>query len=72
LAARTRRRVEEAQAWIASLSLPHLPTIEEMRHRAEEMFEGAQSLELVAERARELLHEAVSRMLLEKALPAVG
>jgi stearoyl-CoA desaturase (delta-9 desaturase) len=68
LAARTRRAREEAQARIASLSLPHLPTMDELRGRAEEMFQGAPSLELVAARAREMLHEAVSHALLEPAL----
>jgi stearoyl-CoA desaturase (delta-9 desaturase) len=72
IGARARRTVEEAQAWIANLSLPHLPPVEEMRRRAEEMFGGAHSLELVAERARELLHEAVSRRLMERSLPAFG
>jgi hypothetical protein len=42
--------------------------MEELRVRAEEMFQGAPSLELVAARAREVLHEAVSRALLEPAL----
>lgn len=65
IAARARRAREEAQLRIASLSLPHLPTLDELRRRAEEMFEGAPSLELVAERARELIEEAVSRALLE-------
>jgi stearoyl-CoA desaturase (Delta-9 desaturase) len=68
LSARARRAREEAHAWIESHSLPHLPTMEEMRRRAEEMFQGAHSLEGVVERARELLQEAVSRRLLERAL----
>jgi stearoyl-CoA desaturase (delta-9 desaturase) len=68
LAARTRRAREEAHARIASLSLPHLPTLEELRGRAEEMFQNSHSLELVAARAREMLQDAVSRALLEPAL----
>ena len=68
LAARARHAREEAHARIASLSLPHLPTLEELRGRAEEMFHGSPALELVAARAREMLHEAVSRALLERAL----
>jgi stearoyl-CoA desaturase (delta-9 desaturase) len=72
LSARTRRAREEAQALIASLSLPHLPTRDELIGRAEEMFDGAPSLELVAARARELLEEAVSRVVLERALAASG
>jgi hypothetical protein len=71
LSARARRAREDAHAWIESHSLPHLPSMEEMRRRAEEMFQGAHSLEGVVERARELLQEAVNRRLLERvALPA--
>jgi stearoyl-CoA desaturase (Delta-9 desaturase) len=69
LSARTHRAIEDAQARVASLSLPHLPTAEELVGRAEEMFQGGgQQLDLVAERAREMLQEAVSRKLLEPAL----
>jgi hypothetical protein len=60
--------MDDAQLRIQSLSLPHLPTVEELVGRAEEMFHGAQSLELVAERAREMLQESVSRKLLEPAI----
>ena len=66
LASRTRRAREEVEALLASLSVPHLPSLEELRKRAEEMFEGAPSLEPVAERARELLQEAVGAALRER------
>ena len=67
LSARARRAREEALARLASVSMPHLPTLEELRRRAEDMFDGGPALEPVAERARELLQEAVSRILLERA-----
>jgi stearoyl-CoA desaturase (delta-9 desaturase) len=67
LGARTSKGKEEARARIASLSVPHLPTLEELRARAEHMFNGAPSLEIVVARAREMLEEAVSMALLEPA-----
>jgi stearoyl-CoA desaturase (Delta-9 desaturase) len=44
----------------------HLPTKEELQKRAEQMFQGAPSLDLVAHRAREILEEMVRRALVEQ------
>ena len=68
LGTRARRAREEAEARLRSLSLPHLPTRDELSRRAEDMFGRAPSVEPVAERARELLQEAVSSILLEQTL----
>jgi len=67
IAVRAARAREDAGALIASLSVSYLPSVEELRRRAEEMFHGASSLEPVAVRAREILQDAVSRALLEPA-----
>ena len=68
LGARARKTRQELEARLASLSVPHLPTLEELRRRAEEMFQGGSTLEPVAERARELLQEAVGAALLRQAM----
>jgi len=67
LASRAARAREDLSARIATLCAAHLPSVEELRRRAEEMFHGTASLEPVAVRAREILQEAVSRALLEPA-----
>ena len=68
LHARARRARAELEERLRSLSLPHLPSLEELRQRAEEMFHGDSALEPVVERARELLQEAVGAALLQEAL----
>jgi stearoyl-CoA desaturase (delta-9 desaturase) len=50
--------------------LPHLPSIEELKRRASEMALRTPSLDDVAQRAREILAEAVAMRLSEDAVPA--
>jgi stearoyl-CoA desaturase (delta-9 desaturase) len=57
LACRARGQVEER---LAELSLPHLPTIPELREKAEEMFQETPSLDAIVNRAHELLAIAVA------------
>jgi hypothetical protein len=40
---------------LAELSLPHLPTIPELREKAEEMFQETPSLDEIVNRAHEML-----------------
>lgn len=66
--ARVRAAGHEAGARLAAIhlpQLPHLPSVAEVRRRAEELFAHAPavSLDEVAERARQLLLEAVSARL---------
>lgn len=63
-ARRARGQMEEA---LAELALPHLPTVPELRERAEELFHASPSLDDVVNRAHELLRHAVARRLLAEA-----
>lgn len=65
LARRARDQVEER---LAELSLPHLPTIPELREKAEEMFHESPSLDAIVNRAHELLARAVAAHVCEAAL----
>jgi stearoyl-CoA desaturase (delta-9 desaturase) len=65
LARRARDQVEER---LAELSLPHLPTIPELREKAEEMFSETPSLDAIVNRAHELLAMAVAAHLCDAAL----
>jgi stearoyl-CoA desaturase (delta-9 desaturase) len=58
----SRARLEER---LAHISLPHLPSLEEIRARAEAMFAHTPSREELVQRARQVLASAVSRRLLE-------
>ncbi len=60
-----RNQLEER---LAELSLPHLPTIPELREKAEEMFHESPSLDAVVDRAHQLLAAAVAAHLCEAAL----
>jgi stearoyl-CoA desaturase (Delta-9 desaturase) len=56
-----------AEAFLAELSLPHVPTLEEIRRHAEQRLARTPSLDQIADRARELVAEAISRRLLQAA-----
>ncbi|MGD8287082.1 MAG: acyl-CoA desaturase, partial [Gemmatimonadota bacterium] len=65
LARRARGQVEER---LAELSLPHLPTIPELREKAEEMFQESPSLDAIVNRAHEMLAAMVAAHVCEAAL----
>ena len=65
MARRARAQVEQR---LAELSLPHLPTIPELREKAEEMFQESPSLDAIVNRAHELLAAAVAEHLCDHAL----
>jgi stearoyl-CoA desaturase (delta-9 desaturase) len=56
-----------AEAFLAELSLPHVPTLEEIRGHAEQYLARTPSLDQIAGRAREIVVEAISRRLLQAA-----
>lgn len=75
LKARVREAGAQAEAKLAALhlpQLPHLPSLDECRRRAEELFAQAPtvSLDEIAGRARQLLAEAVALHLFDDAEPA--
>ena len=55
---------------LQSIHLPHLPTLEDLKRRAETMALRTPSLDEIVERAREILIEAVSLRLVEEPQPA--
>jgi stearoyl-CoA desaturase (delta-9 desaturase) len=55
------------EAYLEELSHVEIPTVEELRERAQQMFADTPSLDDIAERARELILEAYSAILLEPA-----
>ena len=58
---RAQRARIQAEAFIAEAQLTHIPTLDELRHRAQEMFaQHSTSLDAIAERARQIILEAVS------------
>ena len=65
LAKRARGQVE---ARLAELSLSHLPTVPELRDKAEEMFNESPSLDAIVYRAHELLAMAVAAHVCDLAL----
>jgi stearoyl-CoA desaturase (delta-9 desaturase) len=65
---RARRARAQLEEGLAEMSLPHLPTIPELREKAEEMFQDSPSLDDVVNRAHRLLAEAVAAHLCEAAL----
>ena len=65
LAKRARGQVEVR---LAELSLPHLPTMPELRDKAEEMFSESPSLDAIVVRAHELLAMAVAAHVCDLAL----
>ena len=65
MAKRARGQVERT---LAELSIPHLPTVPELRDKAEEMFNESPSLDEIVNRAHQLLQEAVAAHVCERAL----
>lgn len=65
---RARRARTQLEVRLAEMSGPHLPSILELREKAEEMFQESPSLDAVVNRAHGLLAEAVAAHLCEAAL----
>ncbi|NNL31033.1 MAG: acyl-CoA desaturase, partial [Gemmatimonadetes bacterium] len=68
LAERARRARSQVEERLAEISIPHLPTVPELREKAEEMYQESPSLDAIVNRAHELLAEAVAAHLYETAL----
>ena len=63
----------QTEAFIAEAQLTHIPTLDELRHRAQEMFaQHSTSLDTIAERAHQLILEAVSVELVSWSLTPAG
>ncbi len=69
LKVRLRQAREEAEARLADIHLPHVPTVDELRERIEERFSDTPSLDEIAIRAREILVERVAARLLNEPEP---
>jgi stearoyl-CoA desaturase (delta-9 desaturase) len=54
----------DAEAYIADIELPELPSLEELKAKARKKFANTPSLDVAVERARALIHRAVSHRLL--------
>ena len=67
LAERGRRARAQVEEMLAELALPHLPTVPELRERAEEMFHESPSLDDIVNRAHELMRHAVAARVLAQA-----
>jgi stearoyl-CoA desaturase (delta-9 desaturase) len=65
LAARVREAREHVADWASHVQLPHLPTLDELRERAEAMYAESPSMDEIVARAREVLTERVSLYLLQ-------
>lgn len=73
LKARAHKARAEAEAYLTSIELPALPSLDELRAKARKMFANTPSLDEAVERARARLVQAVSLKLMEHAkaqLPA--
>ena len=57
---RARTAHSEAVAMLANIQLPHVPTTEELRERAKEMFAATPSMDDIVARAREIIIEAIA------------
>jgi stearoyl-CoA desaturase (delta-9 desaturase) len=68
LSAVARRARDQLEELLSEVSLAHLPTIPELRERAEEMFQESPSLDEIVNRAHELLQRAVESRLRDLAL----
>jgi stearoyl-CoA desaturase (delta-9 desaturase) len=68
LGERVRRARDQVEERLAELALPHLPTVPELRERAEEMFHESPSLDEIVNRAHELLQRAVAVRVCDLAL----
>ena len=60
LAHRARAARAQLEEKLAEMAFPHLPTVPELREKAEEMFQESPSLDEIVNRAHELLAEAVA------------
>ena len=49
---------------LSEMQLPHIPSTDELRQRAQEMFANAPSLDEIAARAREIIFEAITAEML--------
>ena len=67
LRSRARTARSQAEAFLAELPLPHVPSAEEIRRYAEQRLARTPSLDEIALRARQILLEAVSARLLTAA-----
>jgi stearoyl-CoA desaturase (Delta-9 desaturase) len=72
LAERARTTRDQAQAYVAQLTLPTLPSLDELRARAEALGAHTSSMEDIVQRARDLLAERVSAVVLQMELPATA
>jgi stearoyl-CoA desaturase (delta-9 desaturase) len=68
LQGKARRARDQVELTLAELSIPHLPTIPELREKAEEMFHETASLDMIVNRAHEMLAQAVAAHLYDQAL----
>jgi hypothetical protein len=53
---------------LTEMSFPHLPTVPELRDKAEEMFQESHSLDAIVNRTHEILAAAVARHLCERVI----
>jgi stearoyl-CoA desaturase (delta-9 desaturase) len=70
LSDRAQRTRNQLETRIAEMSLPHLPTIPELRDKAEEMFQESPSVDEIVNRAHELLAYMVAVHVCDMALAA--
>ena len=61
---------QQAEAFLAEIHLPHIPSAEEIRHYAQERLARTPSLDEIADRTRQRLLELVAARLLEEAIAA--
>lgn len=64
---RARRTASDAEGYLKSVELPHLPSIEDLHNKARSKFADTPSLDVAVQRARERLVNAVSARLLQDA-----
>jgi stearoyl-CoA desaturase (delta-9 desaturase) len=72
LQARVRDARSQAEALLAELHLPHVPSLEEIRGYAQERLARTVSLDDIAARTRQILLESISARLLNKAETAAS
>ena len=60
LADLAQRAGDQIEVRLAEMSLPHLPTIPDLREKAEDMFHESPSIDEIVDRAHQLLAEAVA------------
>ena len=68
LVERAKRAGDQLEIRLAELSLAHLPTVPELREKAEEMFQESPSVDEIVNRAHELLAQAVAAHLYQSAV----